>query len=78
MVLPQGYDGLTAADKQGVLWKNCTDTRYDAAAIAANSSDAPALQAAQIMLPTYTHTTFLNASDELPDGRIKVIHRRGW
>ena len=77
MVLPQGYDGLTAADKQGVLWKNCSEAPYDAAAIAANNSDAPFFQAIEIFFPQHTHTTFLNASDEMPEGRKKVIHAHG-
>ena len=77
MVLPEGYDGLTAVEKQDVLWKQCAAEPYDADAIAANSSDAPAFQAILIFVPQHTHTTFLNASDEMPAGRTKVIHARG-
>ena len=77
MVLPEGYDGLTAVEKQDVLWKNCTAEPYDADAIAANSGDAPAFEAILIFVPQHTHTTFLNASDEMPAGRQKVIHAHG-
>ncbi len=77
MVLPEGYDGLTATVKQTVLWKNCMYTAYDSAAIAANSSDAPFFQAMEFLGPTHTRTTFMNASDEMPEGRLKIIHRCG-
>ena len=78
MVLPEGYDGFTAVKKQDVLWENCTEAPYDAEAIAANSSDAPFFKAVEIFFPQHTHTNFLNASDEMPTGRSKVIHARGW
>lgn len=77
MVLPDNYDDLPAVEKQDVLWRNCTAAPYDAAAIAANSRDAPAFEAVLIFVPQHTHTTFLNASDEMPTGRQKVIHAHG-
>ena len=78
MVLPAGYEGFTAAKKQEVLWKNCTDTAYDTEKVKANSSDGSVVAGLQIFVPFYTHATFLNESDELLRNRKKVIHPHGW
>ena len=55
MVLPAGYEGFTAAKKQEVLWKNCTDTAYDTPEkVKANSSDGSVVAGLQIFVPFYT------------------------
>ena len=54
MVLPADYDGFSAAKKQDVLWDQCKATAYDAAAIAANNTDASGFESLQIMVPFYT------------------------
>ena len=79
MVLPDGYNSLTAAKKQEVLWKQCEATKYTTPdEIAANNSDASGFESLQIMVPQYTHATLKEETDELFRGRKKVIHRRGW
>ena len=79
MVLPNGYEGFTAAKKQEVLWQNCVDTAYKSPEeVLAHNSDAPAFEALKIMVPFYTHATLLDESDELLRKRKKVIHPHGW
>ena len=79
MVLPPGYEGLTAAEKQEVLWEQCEATQYKTAAdIVAHNSDSSLVDSAKIMVPFYTHATLLDESDELLRERKKVIHPHGW
>lgn len=52
MVLPDGYDGLKAAEKLKVLWKQCEATKYTTPEqIAANNTDASGFESLQIMVP---------------------------
>lgn len=79
MVLPDGYDGFTAAKKQEVLWKQCEATKYiSKEEIDANNTDASGFESLQIFVNFYTHATLKEETDELFRGRKKVIHRRGW
>ncbi|KAK9839789.1 hypothetical protein WJX81_001961 [Elliptochloris bilobata] len=78
MVLPDGYEELSAVEKQSVLWKNCTETAYNTPAdLADHASDPNLLIGLVVLSPLHTHTTFLHASDEMPFGRTKLIHGHG-
>lgn len=78
MVLPPGYEQKSAADKLDVLWKNLKEQEFDPAAPdAPKPVDPDPIKSGNLLNPAFTHVTFENASDEMPVGRVKLIHTYG-
>ena len=78
MVLPPDYEQKSAADKIAVLWKNLKEQEFNPAAPdAPKPTDPDPWVSSNLLNPVYLHATFENSSDELPKGRVKLIHSYG-
>lgn len=72
--LPPDYQTLSGAKKQDLLWSNIENTVYDI-------NNLPFLDygiaSAQLLLPSFDAKSFSHESDEMIEGRPKVIHTYG-
>ena len=71
--LPEGYEDLSAAEKCTILLHNVQDNPYTELPTAANGP----LSMLKLFSPKYLLSTFTHVSDELPQGRKKLIHTYG-
>lgn len=78
MVLPPDYEQKSAADKMAVLWKNIKEQEFDPAAPdAPKPIDPDPWVSSNLLNPVFLHATFEHSSDELPKGRVRLIHTYG-
>lgn len=70
--LPSNYTYLSAIDKQEALWKNILATEYSTLPTA-----EPLSSSMKLFDPFYLFASFTNVSDEMPEGREKLIHAYG-
>ena len=78
MALPPDYVQMSASDKMAVLWKNIKETEFDPAPPdAPKPVDPDPWVSSNLLNPVYLHATFEHSSDELPKGRVRLIHTYG-
>lgn len=86
--LPENYKQLSAREKQEVLWTQIEETSYSNATLPffSVSMITKAFKdlfgrafgyTTTFFSPDYLKTTFNHASDEMPEGRTKIIHAHG-
>ncbi|GAU95326.1 hypothetical protein RvY_06960-2 [Ramazzottius varieornatus] len=73
--LPPDYQDLTADEKQRLLWKNVVSNPYSLSNLPTNQPSA--LWVTQLLNPIYDRPSFVTESDEMPEGRVKIIHTYG-
>lgn len=73
MSSPAKYTASSAAEKLDWMWARNLETAYDAL-----PTEGPgALESAQLLLVPYVRKTLTHVGDELPEGRVKLIHPHG-
>jgi len=70
--LPANYQSLNAVQKQDILWTNIVNSEYSSLPVEDSFFSKLALSN-----PIYLIKSFINSSDELPEGRKKLIHAYG-
>lgn len=71
--LPEGYSALSRFEKLDLLWARIIADPYDAL-----PAKAPGAWARRKLFSVdYDKASFVHASDELPEGREKLLHRHG-
>jgi hypothetical protein len=73
--LPPNYQSLTAQQKQDSLWAEINQNAYPANALPSESEGIVA--SLSLMVPTYLTKAFTWVSDEMIEGRKKLIHTYG-
>ncbi|OWA54102.1 hypothetical protein BV898_18519 [Hypsibius exemplaris] len=74
-VLPVGYQGLSAQQKQRLLWDQISASPYPMTSLPTAMPGMSAM--ADLFQPIFNTVSFTEASDEMPDGRVKLIHVYG-
>ncbi|OWA54098.1 hypothetical protein BV898_18516 [Hypsibius exemplaris] len=74
-LLPAGYQSLSAIRKQDILWSKISASPYRMTNL---PTAVPGFFAmAHLLQPNFDKVSFTEASDEMPDGRTKLIHVHG-
>jgi hypothetical protein len=77
--LPDNYQTLSAADKLALLWDNLRSTAYDDNALPTIGMVRYVLHASfgGLFSVQELQKSFLHVSDEMPPGRVKIVHPFG-
>lgn len=77
--LPLEYGAMSAVQKQEVLWNNVISSQYttDYSSESALPTEESLLPSPDLLNPFYLLDTFFHISDEMPEGRTKLIHAYG-
>jgi hypothetical protein len=77
--LPDNYQELAAADKQALLWDNVRSTAYDDNALPTIGMVRYVLHASfgGLFSVKQLQKSFRHVSDEMPPGRVKIVHPYG-
>jgi hypothetical protein len=73
--LAADYQSLDASTKQEIIWKKVQESPYTPENLPIEGPNA--LESAKVLLPTFLRVAFTHISDEMPEGRKKLIHSLG-
>ena len=73
MATPKDYTAWSAAQKLDWMWARNVETAYTGAL----PTEGPGIEAGKLLLAPYDRATLTHVGDELPEGRVKLIHPFG-
>ena len=73
--LAESYDSFSAKEKRAILWENSIKNDYDLDHL--DTSKTSFLEKGKLFLKSYLLPAFNHTSDELPEGRKRLIHEFG-